>query len=254
MVERSNGHPRDSKIIFHPFKHIYEIDNDFEYSSASEVAKLLFKEFDLDGQAQRLSIQRNKSIQEIKNGFIRDKELGIQLHLDIEKWFENNSYRPTKETLTEFNFFVDYYQQELGGQYPYRTEWAIYDNLNKIAGTVDLVVRKPDGSFAIYDWKRTKRFYKSRDLTGAGMCSKFPDGNLSIYTIQAHIYKKILKDFYGINVTEVFLVQLHPQPYNNTLQANPVNISDAHILAQYSINMDELIDDLFKLVKRITHR
>ena len=40
---------------------------------------------------------------------------------------------------------------------PWRSEWVIFDSESKIAGAIDMVYKKKDGTFAIFDWKRTKR-------------------------------------------------------------------------------------------------
>lgn len=253
-----NAHPRDEYIKFYPNEHRYEYrnntevgtDGDFEYSSASSIAKLFFTDFDEVGQAQRLAIKRNTTPEEVIRGFRKDRDLGIQLHRDIEEWLANNNYKPSNDTLMEFNFFVDFYNQNLKNKTLYRTEWPIYDKIYKVAGTVDMVIQKSDGDFAIYDWKRSSRFFKNPTEKGREFCSLLPDGNFSIYTLQLHIYKKILQHFYGIKkVSELFLVQLHPTPYNNSLKANLENISNEVLLEKYGVNIDEVVDTLFKIVK-----
>lgn len=40
---------------------------------------------------------------------------------------------------------------------PYRTEWMIYDDKHWLAGTLDLLVEEMDGTFTMYDWKRSRR-------------------------------------------------------------------------------------------------
>ena len=39
---------------------------------------------------------------------------------------------------------------------PYRTEWMIFDEDVKIAGSIDFVSENDDGTLTIYDWKRCK--------------------------------------------------------------------------------------------------
>ena len=43
---------------------------------------------------------------------------------------------------------------------PYRTEWKIYGEDESIAGTVDFVGKKPDGTFVIFDWKTTAAMHR----------------------------------------------------------------------------------------------
>ncbi len=61
--------------------------------------------------------------------------------------------------------FEKFYQEVMVAQNltPYRTEWRIAAPDLSLAGSVDLVVRKPDGTFAIIDWKRSKNLPTSID-------------------------------------------------------------------------------------------
>ena len=40
---------------------------------------------------------------------------------------------------------------------PFRTEWCIYDKEARMAGTVDLICARPDGTYELYDWKRSNK-------------------------------------------------------------------------------------------------
>jgi hypothetical protein len=39
--------------------------------------------------------------------------------------------------------------------HPYRQEWPVYDTELNIAGTIDMICKETDGTFTIYDWKRS---------------------------------------------------------------------------------------------------
>ena len=40
---------------------------------------------------------------------------------------------------------------------PFRTEWCVYDKDARMAGTIDLICSRPDGTYELYDWKRSNK-------------------------------------------------------------------------------------------------
>ena len=94
----------------------------------------------------------------------------------------------------------------------------IYDEEHKLAGSIDMLVDLGDGTFAIYDWKRSKEIKKipfNDDSYAKTDCvSHLPDTNFWKYSLQLNTYKKILQDKYGLSVSEMHLVILHPNNDN----------------------------------------
>jgi hypothetical protein len=97
---------------------------------------------------------------------------------------------------------------------------------------------KPDGTYAIYDWKR------SREITKSASFNKFanktciehlPDSNYWHYCLQLNTYKSILESKYDIIVSEMYLICLHPENKNNNYQRIKV------------VDLGDEIKDLFKL-------
>ena len=74
-----------------------------------------------------------------------------------------------------------------------------------------MLYRKPDGTYALYDWKRVKEIKRDNAYEkGNGVCSTLDHCNYSHYSLQLHIYKKILETRYDLIVSEMYLVVLHP--------------------------------------------
>ena len=96
----------------------------------------------------------------------------------------------------------------------YRTEWMVYQEDLKISGSIDMVFRdKRDGSFYIYDWKRSKDIKFDDDWCDYGKtaCTRhIPNLNFWHYSLQLGIYKGILESKYGMKISGMFLVVLHP--------------------------------------------
>jgi hypothetical protein len=126
---------------------------------------------------------------------------------------------PIIET-TEGIYFIKFIKEHLHFT-PYRTEWTVYHEEAKLAGSIDMVYENPDGTLSIYDWKRAK------DISRINTFNKFalnkiichmPDSNFWHYALQLNTYKKIIEDKYGKIVTDLYLVRLHPDCEDNTYE------------------------------------
>jgi len=100
---------------------------------------------------------------------------------------------------------------------PYRTEWMIYDEELRLAGSIDMVYENPDGSLMIYDWKRAKEIVKATGFMKYAVVeciAHIPDTNFWHYALQLNTYKALLEKNYGKTVTKLALVCLHPTKKN----------------------------------------
>jgi ATP-dependent exoDNAse (exonuclease V) beta subunit len=96
---------------------------------------------------------------------------------------------------------------------PYRTEWTIYHEDAKIAGSIDMVYENPDGTLEIYDWKRCKEITAVNGWNETAtnpLIKHLPATNFWQYSLQLNTYKKILEEKYGKRVTKLCLVRIHP--------------------------------------------
>lgn len=97
---------------------------------------------------------------------------------------------------------------------PYRTEWMIFNEDIKLAGSVDMVYEnESDGSLMIYDWKRCKDIKKTNSFGAFALTeciSHLPDTNFWHYALQLNTYKAILEAKYEKKVSQMCLVCLHP--------------------------------------------
>ena len=107
---------------------------------------------------------------------------------------------------------------------PYRTEWMIFDEDVRLAGSIDFVTENPDGTLTIYDWKRCKEIKKTNsfgDFAITDCIAHLPDTNYWHYALQLNTYKTILERKYAKKVTALFLVGLHPNLPNYQLLKVP---------------------------------
>ena len=109
---------------------------------------------------------------------------------------------------------------------PYRTEWTIFNEDVRIAGTVDMIYEnESDGTLMIYDWKRCKDIKKTNNFGAFAITecvSHLPDTNYWHYALQLNTYKTILERKYGKKIKEMFLVGLHPNLPKYKLYTVPV--------------------------------
>lgn len=121
--------------------------------------------------------------------------------------------------------FMNYVKGHAAHFVPYRTEWMVYDEKVRIAGSIDMVYLDPAGtdsctdnnSVMIYDWKRTKEIKKTTGFnkySTTDCINHLPDTNFWHYALQLNIYKAILERNYNKKVTSMMLVCLHPNNKN----------------------------------------
>jgi ATP-dependent exoDNAse (exonuclease V) beta subunit len=140
----------------------------------------------------------------------------------------------------EWQFFLKFVEDHPEMK-PFRTEWMIYHEDVKLAGSIDMVYENPDGTLSIYDWKRAKEIIKDNTWNKYALnpiIRSMPDTNFWHYSLQLNTYKHILETKYNKIVTNLCLVRIHPDNPEQTYELLPVPI--------LTKEMDELFDELKK--------
>jgi hypothetical protein len=239
QLANKNSHQRDSRISFEDEGHKYTIDGvdakkcNNPYTSVTTLVHQQFVPFDADNIIAKMMASPKwpnnkyfgKSSVEIKAIWKQSGDAassaGTKMHYDIECFYNGTDNKNTSIEYTYFkNFNKDMETRNESGDgpgEPYRTEWTVFDEDLRLAGSIDMCFKKPDDTIAIYDWKRSKEIKK----TGGFMkfsknpaLSHIPDLNYWHYSLQLNIYKTILERKYGVNVSEMYLVCLHPNHTN----------------------------------------
>ena len=94
-----------------------------------------------------------------------------------------------------------------------------------------------DGTYVIYDWKRSKEIKKTNnnnETSTLPILDYIPNSNYWHYTLQLNIYKRILEINYNIIIDSLYLVIIYPENKNYMKINVPI--------------MNDLINELF------THR
>lgn len=223
LLETKNRHERDVNLKFDEEHHRYEVHGD-EYESVTTVINRLFPVFDKKQCISMMMKGKNwgnhelfgKSMQEIENIWSsRNKKAmddGVTLHEDIENFLNDI---PIINTSVEFQYFKNFLQEHTLNVF--RTEWKVYHEDYKLAGTIDMCSTNNDGSMNLYDWKRAKtiRRYNNFQYSSLSGLEHVMDTNFNHYALQLNLYKFILEKKYNTRVRNMYIVCLHPENKNN---------------------------------------
>jgi ATP-dependent exoDNAse (exonuclease V) beta subunit len=221
LLKEQNEHVRDARIVFDEAPHIYYIDGECEgYVSTTTFIHHFFGKFDADVVIANMRRgkkwnDKNKyygmSDDEIKDGWELNKveacEAGTHLHKCIELFYNQE---PIENNSIEYEMFKKF-EEEHQHLTPYRTEWEVFFEEYKLAGSIDMIFKHADGTYSIYDWKRSKEIKKTNYFNkGLFPLNNLDDCNYIHYTLQLNIYKFILTHKYGLKIRDMYLVCLHP--------------------------------------------
>ena len=224
-----NRHERDNCMHFDEPTHIYTVKGSSQgICSITKFLHEFFPHFDADSVIMKMMKGKNwpnskwygMTAKEIKDAWNTNgrvsSEAGTAMHLGIEMYM--NGVEPSDEVkdTVEWKYFWNYWKEDMVTWEPWRTEWEVWDEELKLAGSIDMVYRnKNDGSFAIYDWKRSKEIKMENSFqSGLGPVSHLPDANYWHYTLQLNMYRWLLEKHYGIYISEMALIVLHPNNKN----------------------------------------
>ena len=259
-LEMLNAVPRDENIEFVELGHKYIIRTDkrAKYTSVTTWCHSHFPKFNADEVIKTMMAGKNwtpknkywgLSPSQIKADWNKNgadaAKAGTALHYNIECFMNQplplNAPHSHQSLLTihsnnptihndspEWHQFIKF-AQDHNYLTPYRTEWKIYDETLKLAGSIDMVYELEDGSLAIYDWKRCKDICKTNGFGKSAIteCINYlPDTNFWHYSLQLNTYKTILEKCYGKVVSQMVLVRLYPDAPTYELIKVPVLINE----------------------------
>ncbi len=213
----TNSHPRDSRLTFDAESHTYFCDGR-EYISVTTLVDECFPKFDSVYWASKIALRDGVDPEVVLDRWQREadraRSLGTAMHEKIERYYLGHDDGDDTDAFRLFRLFAAHNRL-----YPYRTEWRIFDEDYGVAGTLDFLERTPDGTFNIFDWKRSKKLveadgrivmqspYGKRALHPV---SHLHDTSYWHYALQLSIYRSILERKYGIRVSGMKLGVFHP--------------------------------------------
>lgn len=223
-LKEKNVHDRDAGIVFDEEPHVYYVHGKTDNISVTTLVHKHFPKFDAKLVISRMMRSKNwpnspyfgKSAEEIQNQWSQSgldaTTKGTYMHKSIEMFYNNDPV--TDNDTPEYKMFMDFHNDHKDTLEAYRTEWEVYDEEHKIAGSIDMVFRNvEDDTYSIYDWKRTKEIKMRNAFGGRGSypLKSFHDCNYVHYSLQLNIYKRILETRYGKTIRDMYLICMHPE-------------------------------------------
>lgn len=214
-----NRHVRDAALTFEAETHTYRVGNTI-YDSVTTVVDNCFEQFDAEYWASVKATPAHTKEMILAEWAAKGehaRNLGTELHDRIERYYLGETI--TEEWLRDssFRLFCGFACDIR--LCPHRSEWRIYHEESRLAGTLDFLARRADGTFDIWDWKRSAKVvnssgnpidYNSYGRTGFDPVANLPDTTYHHYALQVSIYRYILESKYGLSVHSAHLGIFHP--------------------------------------------
>lgn len=239
MLNEINFHERDKRIQFFEEGHIYDIDGNRDFTSVTTLISQHHDKFDADKiiKKMRPKIAKDpnhkyagKTDEQIKKEWNESGKLaatlGTKMHYNIE-CFYNSLPMPDENAMIElYHHFKEFHEKVIipKGYKAYRTEWFVFDEILKLAGSIDMIYQDKDDPdlLHIYDWKRTKGIEEMNKFNNMlPPVGHLPDSNFWHYSLQLNIYRYILMYKYKKKVGSMYLVVLHENNDNFQLKEVP---------------------------------
>jgi len=262
QLATKNPHPRDKHIRFDEGPHKYTIEgvagidpNTDEFTSVTTLVHQHFEHFNAKNIIAGMMRSKKwndpvanfkyygKTAEEIEKMWSKAGQeaasKGTTMHYKIECFY--NQTQPAAaadatdatdatdaDDTPEIQQFMKFHQDFSASLKPYRTEWTVFHEEARIAGSIDMVYELIDPSTAtdpatattplvIYDWKRCREITKTHPLFRFAThpaIEHIPDSNYWHYALQLNIYKYILQTKYDKTIADLYLVVLHPDAKN----------------------------------------
>ena len=180
--------------------------------------------------------------------FMNDKRIMCQYtHKELYEIYNSDFIKKGKHESTslEWKYFIEFIKDtpELK---PYRTEWTIYHEELKLAGSIDMIYEHSDGTLSIYDWKRSKDITRVNNFNKYALTDTIchmPDANFWHYALQLNTYKAILEEKYEKKVVDLYLVRLHPDNEEKTYELIKIPDLSRDISSLFDQRKKEITDE-----------
>ena len=105
-----------------------------------------------------------------------------------------------------------------------------------MAGTIDLICSRADGTYELYDWKRSNKVDPNETnswSSGIKGLEHLPDTSYYHYCLQQNLYRYMLEKNYGIKVSRMNLVVLQPDFTTYRVVPVPVMEKEVRTIVEY---------------------
>jgi hypothetical protein len=144
-INEKNAHQRDALIQFEEGPHKYTCNGESDYTSVTTWLHSHFKQFDADAIIAKMmsnperwkkSPYYGKTPEEIKAGWDKNRDEAAAAGTEMHQCIENFYLGVNSTDLSPH--FIDFVKDH-PDLIPYRTEWMIFDEDVRLAGSIDMV-------------------------------------------------------------------------------------------------------------------
>jgi ATP-dependent DNA helicase PIF1 len=213
LLATKNAHPRDKRIRLHEPSHTYYVDGSSNNMlSCTTLINSFFGIFNADDAVANIMKTEQytsdvnykyykKSADEIKSMWNVSRDSGTNLHADIENYLNGETVVNASKEYSHFLSFDGTHRE------PYRTEWKIFSEVFKVSGAIDAVYINDDGTYTIYDWKRSSVNFDKYSRAKAPIDHLY-DNKFTKYALQLNLYRVILEQWYGVSIKDMYIIEL----------------------------------------------
>ncbi|KAL0249287.1 hypothetical protein GEMRC1_004520 [Eukaryota sp. GEM-RC1] len=196
MNDRYDVYDSTDLYDFNDDHHAYFTDDD--YISVSQLIDDTYGTFNAESVAKKVNQRKDSpyygmGVEAIMEQWDDERELGTELHSDIENFYKEGTIVKGKD----FQAFLQFHRDVIIPQKitPLKIEETLFNEDGKIVGTIDFLGRDANGDVVLFDWKRTKTIKEDR------------------YDMQMNLYEELLHKN-GIAVKRKAIVRIHDGKYS----------------------------------------
>lgn len=195
------------KMTFSEDSHSYIDNHGKKYMSVTTLIGHAFEKFDAEKVAKALAEKRGEEDWRYYVNLWREEgkkaaDQGTRLHFNCEHMildrYDECYIAETPQEMINFSLAEKQVKKIKEDEHSvkFEPEKLVFSNILGLAGSIDLLVTKDDGSYIIYDWKNIKELKKEgfNGKTGVLKCTaNVQDSNYWHYALQLQLYEIILK-------------------------------------------------------------
>ena len=204
---------KNIKLQREDHKYILDTNPNLEFTSVTTFIGQFFEEFNAKKIATKLvTSNRNymgMTVEEVLATWSDAAEHGTKVHEELENYILHKDTLTEPKSIQGMNWLNKYKMKSNFDVYP---EVIIYSEELKLSGTIDLLLfDKINNKYIIMDWKTskkidTKSYRNKRGIKPAS--ANIEDTKFNHYALQLSLYRYLLEEFYGIEVTQHLIIHL----------------------------------------------
>ena len=229
VLRKSNSTALCDRIVFLREGHLYLLDGCPLPWSCTTFCSQCCESFDAVAVSERLAGNPCRAVElnyvredgdimtaeEMREQWARKGQVasnrGTLAHWHAEILF-NPSYSlepPWSPEVRMIETFRRHFLDRLGLR-PIRTEMNVFDERLRLGGQIDLLCVDGKGRGVVFDWKRTASLQTSFRKMQRSPLAHLEDSKMVKYELQLNTYAMMLRHTFGLEVSGMYLVVVHP--------------------------------------------